>query len=75
MIIEDEAPKTICRRCGRRLTAPRSVAAGYGPVCYQEVFGRPQPRAPGEETKTSRRSGRVSELDLSELSDLRTWFE
>ena len=26
-----------CDRCGRNLTAPRSVARGYGPVCWKRL--------------------------------------
>ena len=30
---------TRCNRCGRVLTDPKSVARGYGPVCYKKLFG------------------------------------
>jgi hypothetical protein len=29
-------PSTICRRCGRHLSAKRSVKNGYGPVCLRK---------------------------------------
>ena len=29
---------TKCCRCGRRLTTPESIAAGYGPHCYREAY-------------------------------------
>jgi len=26
-----------CKRCNRRLTAPKSVSRGYGPVCINKI--------------------------------------
>jgi len=63
-----------CGRCGKTLTAPRSVAAGLGPVCYMRLFGKPQPPAPGERPKISKRSKRISKIDLSQMVDVREWF-
>ena len=28
-----------CRRCGRKLTKPESIARGYGKICYEHIFG------------------------------------
>lgn len=28
-----------CNLCGRRLKSSDSIEIGYGPVCYQKVFG------------------------------------
>ncbi|MFJ9214211.1 DUF6011 domain-containing protein [Streptomyces sp. NPDC102264] len=28
---------TNCLRCGRKLTSPRSIAAGYGPTCGRHI--------------------------------------
>jgi len=66
---------SICTRCGRTLTAPRSVACGYGPVCYAKLFGKPQPPAPGERSKTSKRSRKILEIDLSQMFDAREFFK
>jgi len=66
---------TTCGRCGRTLSAPRSVAVGYGPTCYMILFEKTQPRAPSEGPKVLRRSGKISKIDLSELTDLREFFE
>ena len=67
---------SVCGRCGRTLTAPRSVNCGYGPVCYVKIFGKPQP--PTEEEKL-RRSVRVSrrtlKIDYSKMTDARELFE
>lgn len=30
----------MCSVCGRRLKNPKSVETGYGPICYQKVFGK-----------------------------------
>jgi len=27
-----------CRLCGRKLTVPKSIMRGYGPVCYKKIF-------------------------------------
>ncbi len=66
---------SICTRCGRTLTAPRSVACGYGPVCYMKLFGKPQPPAPGERSKTSKRSRKILKIDLSQMFDARELFK
>lgn len=29
-----------CKACGRRLTDPESKALGYGPECYESIFGK-----------------------------------
>jgi len=67
---------SICGRCGRTLTAPRSVACGYGPHCFRVLFDRAQP--PTEEEKL-RRSVRVSrrtlKIDYSKMTDARELFE
>jgi len=34
---EDEC--MVCLKCGRQLKRESSQAAGYGPVCYRNVFG------------------------------------
>jgi len=74
-LAHDLVSSSICHRCGRTLTAPRSVACQFGPTCYMILFGKPQPRAPGEISKVSRGSGKISKIDLSELIDLREFFE
>lgn len=28
-----------CRKCGKKIRNPDSVEVGYGPVCYQKIFG------------------------------------
>ncbi len=28
-----------CLLCGRRITDPKSMEIGYGPVCYRKKFG------------------------------------
>lgn len=67
---------SICGRCGRSLTAPRSVNCGYGPHCFRVLFDRAQP--PTEEEKL-RRSARVSrrtlKIDYSKMTDARELFE
>ena len=35
--ITESAKTTQCLRCGRKLTAPKSVALGIGPVCARNV--------------------------------------
>lgn len=27
-----------CRRCGRKLTIPKSIERGFGPVCYKKTI-------------------------------------
>lgn len=27
-----------CRKCGRKLTTPKSIQRGYGPVCYKKII-------------------------------------
>ena len=67
---------SICGRCRRPLTAPRSVNCGYGPHCFRVLFDRAQP--PTEEEKL-RRSMRVSrttlKIDYSKMTDARELFE
>lgn len=29
----------ICLICGRKLSSPKSIELGYGPVCYEKVSG------------------------------------
>lgn len=28
-----------CLLCGRRITDPKSIETGYGPVCYKKKYG------------------------------------
>ena len=30
-----------CAGCGRMLRSKSSIDTGYGPVCYQKVYGKP----------------------------------
>ncbi|MDE7313571.1 MAG: hypothetical protein K2N87_18440 [Eubacterium sp.] len=32
----------ICSICGRKLSNPKSIELGYGPVCYGKVSGGPK---------------------------------
>lgn len=67
--------KSSCTNCGRTLTAPRSVACHYGPVCFRKIFGKDQPRTEEEKLKRfKRRSIKISEIDYSQLADARKWF-
>lgn len=29
-----------CLVCGRKLKNPRSINIGYGPICYQKLYGK-----------------------------------
>lgn len=75
-----EIPATgICGRCGRALSAARSVACGYGPVCYKLIFGRGQPLTDAEklkrQTRRVRSSKKLLEIDYSQLTDARKVFK
>ena len=75
-VVTTPTSSTACINCGRTLTAPRSVACGYGPKCYRDLFGTPQPRITPRRSRGVRTSSRkVSEIDYSKLSDARKWFE
>jgi hypothetical protein len=37
-----------CSLCGRRLKSSDSIEVGYGPVCYQKVFGSSKRTKSGE---------------------------
>lgn len=30
-----------CRKCGRKLTTPKSIKRGFGPVCYKRMIDEP----------------------------------
>ena len=74
-LIDVETHSTACGKCGRTLTALRSVNVGYGPVCFQKIFGKQQPPAPGEYTKISKGSGKIYKIDLSRMIDMREWLK
>jgi len=61
-----------CKECGRKLTNPRSVAVGYGPVCYRKLFKKEQPLLPGERARRSRKKKRG--IDTSNMADLNELF-
>ena len=60
---------SVCRRCGRPLKNLHSRRRGYGPVCYQKVFGKT--------TEPRRRARKKVDLDIlrKELDDVRRWLE
>lgn len=67
--------KSSCTNCGRTLTAPRSIACHYGPVCFRKIFGKDQPRTEEEKLKRFKRiSIKISEIDYSQLTDARDYF-
>lgn len=66
---EEFKESTICGRCGRTLTARRSVKVGYGPVCFVKLFGRRQPSL-----RPRRARVEVAELDMSKMENLQVWF-
>ncbi len=40
-----------CAKCGKLIRNPESVRAGYGPVCYEKLFGK-QPEIRGPNCRT-----------------------
>ena len=65
-----EKEKGSCTNCGRTLTDPRSIAAKYGPVCFQKLFGKPIPGTSG--TRTRKRE--FTDEELQKMQDARKWF-
>ena len=45
-----------CSLCGRRLKNSKSMETGYGPVCYQKVFGRKYGKIISREEKDTLKS-------------------
>lgn len=45
-----------CSVCGRRLRDPESMETGYGPICYQKVFGRKRVKMKSREGKDTLKS-------------------
>jgi hypothetical protein len=43
-----------CKRCRRILTDPEYQALGYGKVCYEKTFGKPE-RKPGAAMRIRKR--------------------
>ena len=35
--MEKVVKTTPCKRCGRKLTAPKSISRRYGPVCWVKI--------------------------------------
>lgn len=41
-----------CSICGRKLSNPKSIELGYGPVCYGRVSGNPKIKKELKKVKT-----------------------
>ena len=52
-----------CRRCGRVLTNPKSIARGFGPVCWRHIHG-------GRVYARSKRGGRVNMKSKKQIKNL-----
>jgi hypothetical protein len=65
-----------CRKCRRILTDPESIKLGYGPVCYENAFGKTKIK-----TKTSkmpsmkRRRVHKSSADYKPLLDDKYFYK
>jgi len=74
-----EAQTPSCQRCGRKLTDPRSIKRGYGPVCWSKIKVKPEaaikepPKEPNEpehpvvdtleKLQTSKKRERTGKID------------
>jgi len=47
---EDQQPS--CQRCGRKLTDPRSIKRGYGPVCLRKLLLQAKKTEVGQPVET-----------------------
>lgn len=46
-----------CLNCGRKLSNPKSVELGYGPVCFGKISGEPEKEAETESERKESGSG------------------